>query len=195
MKSEKRQTVFNMLRTQYISEGYISKEYTLSIFKANLISFVITLPIIIICCAIYLNVHNLSEVYIKWKDLIFIIFLMIAFFFIHELIHGITWKYFCKDKKNISYGIMLKQLTPYCCCSEALNFNGYILGILMPFIIIGMGGFIIALILSNDMLLILSLLNITTASGDLTIALMLLNHRNSIIIDHPTKCGFVAFNK
>lgn len=90
---------------------------------------------------------------------------------------------------------MWKEVTPYCCCSEPLSFKGYILGGLMPFLVIGIGMFIIALVLGNNMIFILSMFNILGASGDLTIALMLLKCRKSVIIDHPTKCGFVTFNK
>ena len=34
-----------------------------------------------------------------------------------------------------------------------------------------------------------------SAGGDTTIALMLIRRRRSLIIDHPTKCGFTAFEK
>lgn len=43
--------------------------------------------------------------------------------------------------------------------------------------------------------LILSLFNIIAAGGDTSIALMLLKHKNAMIIDHPTECGFWAFRK
>lgn len=200
MKAEDRQKVFNSLKKQYESEGYVISEHTISVLTANLMTFVVALPIVIICGAIYFNVHKLFgsgsvEIYIKSKNLIFMIFLIIAFCFIHEFLHGITWSWFCKDKKSISYGIMWKEITPYCCCTEALTFKSYILGGLMPFLVIGIGLFLVSLMLGNLVIFLVSIFNIIGASGDLTIALMLLKHRKSVIIDHPTKCGFVTFDK
>lgn len=195
MKVEERQKVFTTLINEYESEGYVAMEHTISVLIANLMTIVTALPIVIICGVIYFNVHAVGEIYIKSSDLIVMIFLIIGFCFIHELLHGVTWRYFCKDKKSISYGVMWKQLTPYCTCSEPLNFKGYILGGLMPLIVIGLGIFIVALVLGNTMLFVLSVFNILGTAGDLTIALMLLKHRKSIIIDHPTKCGFITFNK
>ena len=201
MKPSERQEVFETLKAKYEGEGYVTKEHTISVLTANLMAFVIALPIVIICGVIYFNVYhpfdknNTAVIYISSVELILGLILMIAFIFIHELLHGMTWKRFCKDKKSISYWLMWKQATPYCCCVEPLTFKGYILGGLMPFIVIGIGLFIVALVLENTMIFILSMFNIIGASGDLTIALMLLKCRKSVIIDHPTKCGFVTFNK
>lgn len=201
MKPAERQNAFKTLKAKYESEGYMVKEHTISVLTANLMAFVIALPIVIICGVIYFKVYHLFDknnsaiIYITSQELILGVVLIIAFIFIHELLHGITWRRFCKDKKSISYGVMWKQATPYCCCAEPLTFKGYILGGLMPFLVIGIGLFIVALALGNSMIFILSMFNIIGASGDLTIALMLLRCRKSVIIDHPTKCGFVTFNK
>lgn len=201
MKPAERQNTFENLKAKYESEGYVVKEHTISVLTANLMAFVVALPIIIICGVIYFKVYHLFDknnsviIYANSPELIVGVILIIAFIFIHELLHGITWRKFCKDRKSISYGVMWKELTPYCCCSEPLSFKGYILGGLMPFLVIGIGMFIIALMLGNNMIFILSMFNILGASGDLTIALMLLKCRKSVIIDHPTKCGFVTFNK
>lgn len=43
--------------------------------------------------------------------------------------------------------------------------------------------------------MILSLFNILRTGGDTTIVLLLLKYKNSILIDHPTGCGFITFTK
>ncbi|MEG2919047.1 MAG: DUF3267 domain-containing protein [Clostridium sp.] len=201
MKPQERQEIFKTLKDKYESEGYKTREHTISVLKANLMVFVTAAPIALICAVIYFNLHPLFEnmnsvtIYLDFKSMILIWILAVVFCFIHEFLHGITWGWFCKDKKNISYGVMWKQLTPYCCCAEALTFKRYILGGLMPFLVIGLGMFLVSLVLGNLVIFLLSILNIIGASGDLTVVLMLLKCRNSIIVDHPTKCGFVTFDK
>lgn len=49
--------------------------------------------------------------------------------------------------------------------------------------------------LESGLLLALSLFNVFAAGGDLTIVILLLKHRDKVIIDHPTECGFIAFSK
>lgn len=200
MKAEERQKIFNRLRKEYEEEGYSTREHTISVLTANLMTFVVALPIVIICGIIYFNVHNFLEnstviLQITLGDMVLVFPLVIALCFIHEWLHGVTWRSFCKDKKSISYGMMWKQLTPYCCCAEPLSFKAYILGGLMPFLVLGIGVFLVSLALGNFVVFVISVFNIFSAAGDLTVVLMLMKCRNSIIIDHPTKCGFVTFNK
>jgi hypothetical protein len=65
----------------------------------------------------------------------------------------------------------------------------------MPFIVLGLGIFLASIITNSIFLLALSMFNIIAAGGDITIALMLLKHKNALIIDHPTECGFWAFSE
>ena len=78
---------------------------------------------------------------------------------------------------------------------KPLTFGKYLLGGLMPFLVLGLGLFLVALFAKNEMLLLCSLYNILCAGGDTTIACILLKHRHAVIIDHPTECGFWAFEK
>ena len=64
--------------------------------------------------------------------------ILFAGIILHELIHGLTFLLFCKNGfKSIEFGIMWKYLAPYCHCKEPLPVRPYIIGALMPAIVLG----------------------------------------------------------
>ena len=64
--------------------------------------------------------------------------LVIVGIVVHELIHGLTWACYAKRGwKSISFGVMWKLLTPYCHCDEPMHISGYMMGAMMPCIILG----------------------------------------------------------
>lgn len=93
MKPAERQNTFENLKAKYKSEGYVVKEHTISVLTANLMAFVVALPIIIICGAIYFKVYHIFDknnsviIYANLPELILGVILIIAFIFIHELLH------------------------------------------------------------------------------------------------------------
>lgn len=188
------------LREDLLRRGY--KEYIsyISILKANILAFLTAGPFALLIIFLYL---------IVWKNYIFevtsissIILLWILFIgsiLLHEFLHGYTWKFFCNNKwKSIKIGVIWNKLTPYCHCKEPLNSKQYMIGLLMPFFILGVCMGLVAIILRNPLMLLLAVLNILSAGGDTTIAIKLFKYikkKNVLILDHPTECGFVAFEK
>ena len=196
MNDDQRTENFNRIKEQLENDDYCAKQCTISILKANVMAFVTAGPVAIICCIIFfLNKHN-GEFDFSMLEFILFYVIMFASIFVHEFLHGLTWRIFCKNGwKSIHLGVMWKKLTPFCCCMEPLSFKQYILGGLMPFIVLGLGMFVVAFLTDSMFWLVLSVFNIISAGGDTTIALMLLKHKNELIIDHPTECGFWAFSK
>lgn len=188
------------LREDLLRRGY--KEYIsyISILKANILAFLTAGPFALLIIFLYL---------IVWKNYIFevtsissIILLWILFIgsiLLHEFLHGYTWKFFCNNKwKSIKIGVIWNKLTPYCRCKEPLNSKQYMIGLLMPFFILGVCMGLVAIILRNPLILLIAVLNILSAGGDTTIAIKLFKYikkKNVLILDHPTECGFVAFEK
>jgi hypothetical protein len=195
-ETAKRVEEYEKMRISMAADGFHESTRTISILKANAMMLVTALPIAALCALAY---------FFKWHTISFQLTLqqtllaVAAFFFcvfVHEVIHGLTWSLFCKNRwKSIHLGVVWNQLTPYCHCREALKYGGYILGALMPLAILGLGAFAISLYLGDSILLFLSLLNILGAGGDITISFMALRHKGAFIYDHPTECGFIAFDK
>lgn len=95
-------------------------------------------------------------------------------------------------------GVFWSKLTPYCHCKEQVGVKEYLLALLMPFLILGIAQGVIALILESPFILFFSFSNILSAGGDTTIAFKLFKYmkrKNTLILEHTTECGFVAFEK
>lgn len=187
---------FDRQKARLIAEGYKENIGVISIVKANIMAFVTAGPFAVLSLVIYMLVWREATLNMTLKNGIIFIVAMFASIVVHEMIHGITWSLFCKGKwKSIHFGIMMDSLTPYCHCKEPLKFGGYILGGLMPFLVLGVGVCTVGILMENFLVTFIGAFNILSAGGDTTIALMLLKYRNAVIIDHPNECGFIAFTK
>lgn len=165
-----------------------------------------SLPIFFICTAlIFLIYHSQFTKSDISKEVLFIfysygywnilfIFLTVIFSVIlHELIHGLTFSFYCKQKfKSIKYGIIWKSIMPYCNCQEELKVKYYKIGVIMPFLILGILPLVLSIFLKSLILFFYSYFSIITASGDLIIFFFLLKESNStLILDHPCKIGYI----
>ena len=116
----------------------------------------------------------------------------------HELIHGITWGFFA-GRSAIEYGIIWSMLTPYCTCSKPLTRGQYILGGLMPTLVLGTVLTAAACISGSLFWLFTAVIMILGGGGDFLIALKILLHKSkgkaSLYYDHPYECGVVVFEK
>jgi hypothetical protein len=137
-----------------------------------------------------------KTVTLSYHDLFYMLILLVILVVVHEGLHGLTWAVFCKNRfKSIQFGLILSSLTPYCTCLEPLGFKTYLLGGMMPLMVLGFGSFGISLITGSCYWFYFACVATLTAGGDITIALMLLQHRDALLLDHPTECGFYAFEK
>ena len=111
---------------------------------------------------------------------------------IHELLHGITWGYFAKNKmKSIKFGVKWQYITPYCHCKEPLKVKHYWIGGAMPLIVMGIIPAIVAIAIGNSFLLHFGIFFSWAAGGDIISLFMLRKlDRNSYVSDHPTEMGF-----
>ena len=121
---------------------------------------------------------------------------MIIYLVIHELIHGISFMCFCKDKKNVKYGAMLEKGVLYAMCQERISKKGIIISLLAPTIVLTCIALIPAYIFKIDLLAMLSIFNLAGATGDLmmtTFAIKL--PKDSKYIDYDNVIGFYLISK
>ena len=186
----KRQAIFDGITEEFTANGYELKDLTTTALKANvigpLIGAVLSVPFI---AAYFLLGHNLksaTEFEFFWIALSGLLIVSIV---VHELIHGITMG---------AFGIIVQYLTPYCSCKEPLRKHQYILGLLMPCIVLGIIPMILALIFGSFLLLVYGAFMTITAGGDLLIMSMILksSYKGDVyFVDHPTKIGLAVFVK
>lgn len=196
-KTQERAAAFEKLRKEMDGKGYRETVRTISVLKANVVGTLAVLPILAACLIAY---------HLKWSgfnlpsapSVSILPTLALAFtsIIVHEWLHGIVWALVCEHKwKSVHFGVIWSKLTPYCSCAEPLNIANYVTALLMPLAVLGIGIFAVALAVGNPLLFYLSLFNISAASGDILIGLMLVRHKDSVIIDHPTEVGFVVFQR
>ena len=191
---------FKAQKAELEAQGYRTEDLTIGLVYANVMAIVLGLPVVIIlgiCFFLRLNYAPVNGETGLYGFLLFCVVFVILIF-VHELIHGIFWSISAKNRwKSISFGFIAKYLTPYCTCSEPLGKIQYIIGAVMPTIILGIFPALAAIATGSVFLFVIGAVMIFAGGGDLTIILKLLRHKSggkdTIYIDHPYQAGLVAF--
>jgi len=191
-----------------ISEGYQRKDITITLVKANFVGVLLTLPFILILLVVFIIYNGPSgfDMFSKTNPIkLFLYILIFAVSFIplaviHEGIHGLCWGSGAENKfKDIEFGFIKEQLTPYCTCLSPLKKVRYIFGSLMPMTFLGTGIGIAAVLTGNPLILVIAFGQIFGGSGDILVSSMLARYKTKekdvVLLDHPTECGLVAFEK
>ncbi len=195
MTKEERVKVFDETSAKLKSEGYTETIHTISVKNANILALVIGIPLFFIMLLVFKTLYPNTNSLDTIELLIFSIALFISII-VHELIHGLAWGIFCKDKfKSISFGMEWAYLTPYCCCSKPLSFHKYMFGAYMPLVILGIIPYIISLYIGNMLLASFAMVSAIGALGDVSLMFILRKEKDSIILDHPTLPGSVSYKK
>lgn len=199
-KESARKERIDRITEELAERGYVRKDKTISILFANVMAIVLCLPFIAVF-AVWFFAHN-EEIgfeadLVKWILVLAGTFVLIV---VHEGIHGLTWGLCAPGKfKTIEFGFIAQNLTPYCTCGEPLKKGQYLLGSFMPCLVLGIIPCIVAVYVNSLYLLFLGILMIMGAGGDLTVILKMLFDRSSskdvIIMDHPTECGYIVFER
>ena len=199
---EKRRTVFEMKKKEFLSQGWHTADLTVGMVYANVMAILLGLPIILFLLILYLLrlFYGPESAAASWRgaDFVLIFLFCLLLIFVHELIHGITWAVFAKKgRKAISFGFIPQYLTPYCTCNEPLKKGEYITGALMPALLLGFLPAAGAIVTGSAVLFCISAVMIFAGGGDLTIVLKLLRYKTesseALYHDHPYQAGLVVF--
>jgi hypothetical protein len=183
-----------MILNQNNIDNFTQIKKTVSMGKANVFSFVIMGPAVIILCILY--AYNWKTIfYLSISDCIIFIVGAILLAISHEFIHGFVFHFFCIEKwKSIKFGILTEYLTIYCHCKEAITLSQYRIGTMMPLIFTGIIPYIIALHFGNFILMLLSLMMILGAGGDVIIILLCIREKGkTLVIDDEKECGCTLY--
>ncbi len=184
------------------SKGYKPTDLTMGIVKANILTFIIGLPLFAFIVWAYVKIYTIEDIFdvLEYKSILWFLLLNIALTVVHELIHGFTWSLFTPNKfKDVAFGVIWKYLTPYASCKVPLGKKEYVLGVLMPLIILGVIPTIIGFTIQNMLITILGAIFITAAGGDIIIATLILKYKTYskeiLVLDLPTAMGARVFEK
>lgn len=200
-KSEQqRKEKFQVVKEELESNGYVSHNLTIGLVYANVMAIVLGMPIALLLTAWFFIKHPVSSILLQIDKVFLAFVLLVLLIVIHELIHGIFWGIFAKNHwKSISFGFILQYLTPYCSCSQPLNKVEYIIGAIMPTILLGIFPSIISIFIGSALTFIIGIVMIFAGGGDLAIIFKLLRFQNRaediLYLDHPYQAVLVAFTK
>ncbi len=205
-KEQKRLEAFEATCERLANEGYTKSDLVISIGKANLFALLLAIPLVVVGVLLFRWANpdmslapNLPKE--LWLTLLYFLgFLLLIV--VHELIHGLTWSLFAEHHfKDIDFGLMVESFTPYCTCATPLRKTQYILGALMPCLVLGIIPSVIGILMGWPALLWVGIIMTLSASGDLMITAKVLGHKPKkeskevLVFDHPTQAGSVIFEK
>lgn len=164
------------------------KEYILEydMIFANVLSFLLLIIAIGITGVIIVlfKLPNNFSIYVEDNNLSFyfgIFFIIMIFWMVlHEIIHGIAYQVMGAKNENIVFGAAIEKGVFYCKCKEYIDKKCIMVSLISPFILIGVVTYIIGFIIKSPLLIILSIINISGASGDLMMFSFFLKQDNDV---------------
>lgn len=187
------------------SDKYIKEKLTIDIVKANVFSILLLIPILILFGLPYyllwhgsLDTSNIMDSLLHRNTRFggfYILAILLLGIIAHELIHGITWAFFArKGFRSIKMGVLWKFLTPYCHCKEPMRVRQYMIGAIMPAVILGFIPAVGAIITGHFGLLVFGMIFTLAAGGDfLIINLIRKEKMDDLVLDHPSEAGCYIF--
>ncbi len=181
-------------------KGYKKYELIIGVVKANVMAIFIMLPFVGALAWIYCLVNPEIEAAASSNSTLLACGALMVLIVAHELIHGATWAIFAPNHfKSISFGVIWKMLTPYCTCSEPLKKWQYVIGALMPTLVLGFGIGAVAIAMNNFLWFLVAELMVFSGGGDFYIVAKILLHKTKgaevLYFDHPYECGTVVFER
>ncbi len=198
---QRRFTAYEAISEDFAEKGYRRTELTVGIVKANIFAILLGIPVVIIGLVLFFLVNLKKDfTWLSGKQMIIFVIAILLLVVVHELIHGITWSVFTEHHfGDIEFGFMKEYLTPYCTCKCPLSKGKYIIGALMPLIILGIIPMAAGIMMGSMVLLMIGIVMVLSAGGDILIVINIMKYKarseDVLYLDHPTQAGGVIFEK
>ena len=196
---QRRLDAFEEMAEERIRRGYERVDLTVSLRRANVFGVILLIPLLMGSMLLFFLLHEDVTGFRAGTMVLFLV-LFAVLIVVHELIHGITWALFAEHHwKDIRFGFIREYLTPYCTCTVPLKRGEYIVGALMPMLLLGILPLLAGLLGGWWLPVLLGVAMTDAAAGDLLIVWDLLRYRSGreeiVYMDHPTQAGGVIFQR
>ena len=183
MKPKKENEDCNRLQAGLMASGYRERDVTIPSGKAMILGVVCALPFIIILGLLYrfllIERAHLSEIGGLSFYIMFIAIIAVSVV-IHELLHGIGWAISSgQGWKVVRFNI--NAMMPSCACKVALEKKSYLMGVLAPFMVLGLGSTLFVFLYPGTVSLLTMMVNFVAVGADLLIAFHVLKEGNCLI--------------
>ena len=112
-----------------IANGYIKYDLTVGVVAANVLAILVMAPFMALALWMFhLTVPNSAATFTA-RDGAVMLLMIIALIVIHELLHGLTWGCFAKNRwKSIDFGVIWSMLTPllHLCSTIHIKYNNFL---------------------------------------------------------------------
>lgn len=138
--------------------------FELNVGKLNIVCIILFILMIILTKILYKGDLNqyLSEV-----NLMLLLLAYVGTMLIHELLHSLAYVLYGGEFKKIVYGAYLEKGVLYCLCKQDITRKNILNALMFPLFYIGIIPYVIAIIFNLPFLLLLAIVNIVGATGDI----------------------------
>ena len=126
----------------------------------------------------------------------FLLIFMVLWLMFHEVLHAIGFSIFPEvDKKNVVFGMALEKGVFYCMCKQKISRKVILTSLLFPVTFIGIVTLVWGMMIESYYLVMLSILNIAGAVGDLVMTYYFLKvDRDVIYLDLDDCTSFTVLS-
>lgn len=107
--------------------------------------------------------------------------LMVGYLILHELFHALGYILNGANYKKITFGAEIEKGVLYCLCKDDITRKNILMSLMYPLFFLGIVTYVISIIFNLPILLILSIVNISGAAGDIMYFLFIIRLDKDIL--------------
>ena len=172
------------------AQGWMAKRHTLTTFQTYLWGTLFALPFILLAGGMYRMFLFDRAVLLDHTGLILLAVIIVSVP-LHEALHGFGWKLAGRlHKGDVTF--FLRSGIPMCACRTVLPAKAYLIGTLLPFLVLGGGSFLLLFLFPGTVSVLAALVNLMLPGADLAISWRVLKSEAALIADSPDGAGFIG---
>lgn len=173
-------------------EGYATELRTIGMLKANVMALVVLGLFCLLGVAGMYAVWGGISFGRPWSSMLFCIGIF-AGVAVHELIHGFTWMWATRSGfSHLRFGLL--QGGVYCHIDVPMSKRKYVVGVLMPLLLLGIVPFLLSFATHSLWLMLFGAIFIGCAMGDVLIVWAIRKESpDTLVYDHPSEPGCVVY--
>lgn len=174
-------------------EGYVTELRTIGMLKANIVALVVLGLLCLLGAAGMFAIWGGFSLGNPWNGMLFIVGFGVGVA-VHELIHGFTWMWATHSGfRHLRFGLLRGGV--YCHIDVPMSKRKYVVGALMPLILLGVVPFLLSFATNSLWLMLFGAIFIGCAMGDVLIVWAIRKESpDSLVYDHPSEPGCVVYH-
>lgn len=180
---------FELIGNEIISE----KQKKSFLVKLNIYTLLFMFVFLGVSIVAYLLIHDIHIVGFSLMGPILFLLGFLIFIVVHELLHGLAFMVFNKNKmKQLKFGIVFKSGLAYCISTIPVKVGPSRLSLMMPVYVICLPLYVIAMITGDIWLIVMAVFFLSGSTGDFYYMWKLRNTSKDLYMyeEMPTESGY-----